>query len=193
MYRIRLEKKIQLSKLLYSFALLLVLSSGIFAQNWTWKTFSPENEAWSILAPGTMKPDEEALEPRSNKGSYSYNDFNGFFAVVYRDSPKRWVPWRADYSSYFKKIRKDFVKAGKGKLLREEKFSKGDWIGREVYIKIPVGTITGTEGQTVPKYRVERLRMFFHGKRFYLLIALVREAQIDSPEVNNFFDSFTAK
>lgn len=186
-------RKIGMKIFLYSLGLLLVLSSGVFAQNWNWKTFSPENGAWSITAPGVMRPDEEALEPDSNKGSYSYNDFDGFFAVIYRDSPKRWVPWKPNYSSYYKRITKDFIKAAKGTLLKETEFTKGDWKGREVYIRVPVGTITGTEGQSVPKYRTERLRMFFHGKRFYLLLAVVRPADVDSPGVNQFFDSFTAK
>lgn len=193
MYRIKFNKKTRLKKFTYSLLIVIALSGGVYAQDWTWKTFSPENRAWSIQAPGEMKPDEEALEPRSNKGSYSYNDFNGFFTVVYRDSPKRWVPWKPDYSSYYKKVRKDIVKAGKGKLLKEKVYSKGDWNGREVYVKIPVGTITGIEGKNVPKYRIERFRMFFHGKRFYLLMAVVREAEVDSPEINNFFDSFTAE
>ena len=181
-----------MKKKIYSLVILLVLSSGAFAQSWTWETFSPENGAWSITAPGPMRPDKEALEPKSTKGSYSYNDFDGFFAVIYRDSPKRWVPWKPDYSSYYKRITKDFIKAGKGRLLKELEFSKGDWKGREVYIRIPVGTITGTEGQTIPKYRTERLRMFFHGNRFYLLLAVVRDTDVNSPEVNQFFDSFVA-
>ena len=182
-----------LKKILYSLGILLVLSSGVFAQSWTWKTFSPENGAWSILSPGEMRPDAEALEQPSTKGSYSYNDFDGFFAVIYRDSPKRLVPWKPNYSAYYRRITKDFVKAGKGKLLKEVEFSKGNWNGREVYIRIPVGTMTGTEGQTFPKYRVERLRMFFHEKRFYLLVAMVRETEIDSPEINSFFNSFAVK
>lgn len=184
----------RLKVLFQSLAILLVLgASGAFAQERTWKTFSPQSGAWSVLAPGELRPDAEALEANSTKGSYSYNDFNGFFAVVYRDSPKRWLPWKPDYNSYFKKIRKDAVEAAKGQLLKEEEFSKGALAGREVYIKVPVGTLVGTEGQTITKYRVERLRMFFHDRRFYLLVAVLPESDVNSPEANGFFDSFVVK
>jgi hypothetical protein len=40
---------------------------------------------------------------------------------------------------------------------------------------------------------MERLRMFFHGKRFYLLIAILPEDEIDNAETNNYFNSFVAK
>jgi hypothetical protein len=100
-----------LNKLLQSFGILLVLSCSIFAQEWAWKPFSPAHESWSILSPGPMKPDAEAESPRSSKGSYAYNDFNGFFAVIYRDSPRRWVPWKPDYNKYIQKVRDDIIKA----------------------------------------------------------------------------------
>jgi hypothetical protein len=184
----------RLNKLFRLCAILLALCSYGFAQEErAWKTFSPPGGAWSILAPGEMRADAEAQETDSTKGSYSYYDFNGFFAVIYRDSPKRFVPWKPNYKAYFKRIRKDAVEAAKGQLLKEEDLSIGGADGREVYIKVPSGTLIGTEGQVITKYRVERLRMFFHGKRFYLLVAVVPEADINSPEVNNFFNSFVVK
>lgn len=186
-----------MKKFLQFVVVIFVLSSAaagaVRAQERSWKTFSPEDGAWSILAPGLMRPDAEAKNPRSAKGSYSFNDFTGFFAVIYRDSPKRWVPWKPNYKAYFKKIRDDAVKAGKGQLLRDEEFSNGAASGREVFIKVPVGTITGFEGQSVTKYRVQRMRMFFHGKRFYLLLALLPESEVNAPEINRYFDSFAAK
>jgi hypothetical protein len=183
-----------MKKLLQSLIVLLAASLCAAAQQqWTWQTFSPPDGAWSITAPGLMKPDLEAIEPESKKGSYSYNDFRGFFAVIYRDSPKRLVPWKPNYSAYFRKVRKEIVKAAKGELLRETEYTSGGISGREAYVKIPVGTITGPEGQTKTKYRIERFRMFFVDKRFYLLIAVVPESDADSPEVNNFFNSFAAR
>ena len=183
----------RLYKLFRSCAILLVLCSTGYAQERAWKTFSPPGGAWSIFAPGAMRADAEAEKPDSDKGSYSYYDFNGFFAVIYRDSPKRLVPWKPNYKAYFKKIRKDAVEAAKGQLLKEEDFTVGGASGREVYIKVPSGTLIGTEGQVITKYRVERLRMFFREKRFYLLVAVLPEADINSPEVNNFFNSFVVK
>jgi len=182
-----------MNKLLTSFTIILVLSIGVLAQEWTWKTFSPPSGAWSITAPGVMNPDEEAQEANGKMGSYAYSDFYGFFAVVYRDSKASFWSLRPDYSNYFKKVRNDFVKAGKGQLLKEEKYVKGDIIGRDVRIKIPAGQMTGLEGKTITKYRIERIRMFFVGKRFYLLLAVLPEDIIDTPAVDKYFDSFTAK
>lgn len=193
MRKITFGRNSRLNKIFQLGAILLALCSGANAQERDWKTFSPAGGAWSILAPGAMRPDAEAQESPSTKGSYSYSDFNGFFAVIYRDSPKRWVPWKPNYNAYFKKIRKDAVEAAKGQLLKEEEFSNGSAIGREVYIKVPVGTLVGAEGQTITKYRVERLRMFFREQRFYLLVAVVPEEDINSPAVNNYFNSFVAK
>jgi hypothetical protein len=180
-------------KLLQSFGFLFVLSCAAFAQNWTWKTFAPENGAWSILAPGEMKPDAEAQEANGKKGSYSYSDFNGFFAVVYQDTPKRVVPWGPNRGAYYRKVTKGFVKANRGEILKDEEYLNGASKGREVLIKIPVGATMTTEGQTIQKHRVQRLRMFFHDKRFYLLIAMLPENEISSPAVNQYFDSFVAK
>ena len=194
MRKITFGQNPRLNKLFQSFAIFLALCSCGFAQQErAWKTFSPAGGAWSILAPGEMRPDAEALESPSTKGSYSYSDFNGFFAVIYRDSPKRWVPWKPNYNSYFKKIRNDAVEAAKGQLLKDEEFSNGGATGREVYIKVPSGKLVGAEGQVITKYRGERLRMFFHEKRFYLLVAVLPEEDISSPAVNGYFNSFVAK
>jgi hypothetical protein len=184
-----------MNKLLLTLALALALAFGspAFSQERTWKTFSPEGGAWSILAPGVLRPDAEALEPGSKKGSYTFNDFTGFFAVIYRDSPKRLVPWKPNYQKHFRKVRDDMVKAAKGKLLSDEEFAANGFTGREIFVKVPVGSIVGFEGQSVTKYRVERARMFFHGKRFYVLLTVLPEAEINAPEVNGFFNSFVAK
>ena len=182
-----------MNKILSILTIILILSGGAAAQEgWTWKTFSPPGKAWSILAPGTMNPDAEAQEPGSKVGSYAYTDFYGSFLVVYRDSTQSFWSLKPDYSNYFKKVRKDFVKAGNGQLLKEEKYVKGEITGRNVRIKIPVGQITGLEGKTITKYRIERLRMFFVGKRFYLLIAVLPEDIVGTPAVDQYFDSFTA-
>jgi hypothetical protein len=193
MRKITFGQNARLNKIFQLCAILLVLCSGVFAQERAWKTFSPAGGAWSILAPGEMRPDAEAQASPSTKGSYSYYDFSGFFAVIYRDSPKRWVPWKPNYNAYFKKIRQDAVEAAKGQLLKEEDFTNGNATGREAYIKVPVGTLVGAEGQVITKYRVERLRMFFREKRFYLLVAVVPEEDVSSTAVNNYFNSFTAK
>lgn len=179
-------------KFLSTLAVILFLSGAAAAQEWTWKTFSPPGGAWSILAPGALTPDAEAQSPDSRMGSYAYSDFYGFFAVVYRDSKANFWSLRPDYSNYFKKVRKDFVKASKGQLLKEEKYVKGETVGRDIRIKIPAGQMTGLEGKTITKYRIERIRMFFVGKRFFLLLAVLPEDIIDTPAVDKFFDSFTA-
>jgi hypothetical protein len=183
-----------MNKFFRSLALVLIFSIGAAAQQqWTWKTFSPPDGAWSITAPGDLKPDAEAQQAKSKKGAYTFSDFAGFFAVIYRDSPKRVVPWKANRSGYFRKVQKGIVKAGKGEILRQAEFTNGAISGREAWVKVPVGTMTGTEGQTVTKYRVQRFRMFFVGDRFYLLLALLPESDIDAATTNNFFNSFAAK
>jgi len=185
--------KIQMNKLPQILLAFLVLSCSVFAQERTWKTFSPDNSAWTILAPGVMRPDGEAQQPNSTMGNYSYNDYTGFFAVIYRDSPKRFVPWKPNYKAYFKKIRDDAVQAANGVLLKDKEFTNGSAKGREVYIKIPDGKVLERESQVKAKYRVERMRMFFHGRRFYLLVAVLPENKIDDPEIEAYLNSFVAK
>ena len=180
-------------RLLQTLFIVLAFSGAGLAQDWAWNDFSPSGGEWTIFAPGKMNPDAEAQEPNSKMGSYSYTDFYGFFAVVYRDSPKRWVPWKPNYNAHYKRVRKDFAKAGKGQVLKEADFTNGDIKGREVYIKIPSGTMTGTEGQVITKYRTERIRMFFVGKRFYLLLVVLPQDLIETPAVDKFFNSFAAK
>lgn len=193
MNKIISKAKIGANKLLQSVMILLVLSCASFAQERTWQTFSPDDGAWSILAPGILTPDKEALETPSTMGSYSYNDSNGFFAVIYRDTPKGRILWKPLKKSYFKKVRKGFIKSNKGQLLKDVEFSNGDIKGREVYIKVPDGAVLGRESQVKTKYRVQRSRMFFDGRRFYLLLAVLPEEEIDTPAINNYFNSFVLK
>jgi hypothetical protein len=182
-----------MNKFLHFLAIFIVLSCNAFAQERTWEAFSPNTGEWRILAPGVMMPDKEALESPSLMGSYSYTDSNGFFAVIYRDTPKGRILWKPFKKSHFKKVRKDFIKANKGELIKDEKFSNGTVTGREVYIKVPDGRALGRESQVKLKYRVQRLRMFFDDRRFYLLIAVLPENEIDSPAINNYFNSFAVK
>ncbi|MBC7850112.1 MAG: hypothetical protein H7Y31_10265 [Chitinophagaceae bacterium] len=193
MSKIVFKGKIRMNKLVQFLGILLVLSCNAFAQDRTWKTFSPDNGAWSIFAPDIMNPDKEALESPSTMGSYSYNDSNGFFAVIYRDTPEGRILWKPFKKAHFKRVRNDFIKSNKGQLLKIEKFSNGNLKGREVYIKVPESRVMGRESQVKTKYRVQRLRMFFHDRRFYLLLAVLPEEEIDAPVINNYFNSFTVK
>jgi hypothetical protein len=182
-----------MNKLLQFFGVLLVLISSTFAQERTWKTFSPDSGDWSILSPGIMSPDEEALESPSTMGSHSYNDSNGFFAVIYRDTPKGRILWKPLKKAHFKRVRNDFIKSNKGELIKDENFSNGSVEGREVHIKVPDGRVMDRESQIKTKYRVQRLRMFFDDRRFYLLLAVLPEEEIDAPVINNYFNSFIVK
>ena len=184
---------IRMNKFLQFFGVLLVLISSAFAQERNWKTFSPDNGRWSILAPGSMSPDKEALESPSTTGSYSYNDSEGFFAVIYRDTPNGRILWKPLKKAHYKRVRNDFIKSNKGELLKDESFSNGNVEGREVHIKVPDGRAMSPEGQIKTKYRVQRLRMFFDDRRFYLLLAVLPEGEIDSPVINNYFNSFVIK
>lgn len=188
------QVKIRIKKLLQFLAILLLLSSGVFAQERTWKTFSPESGAWSIFAPGELKPDEEAKETPSKQGSYSFNDSTGFFAVVYQDNPKWLYTLSKPFiGSHYKRVTKGFVKNSKGKLLNERKFTSGDVSGREVWIKMPEGTDLNAESQQKTRYRVQRIRMFFRENRFYLLLAVLPENEIDAFAIDNYFNSFKFK
>jgi hypothetical protein len=140
-----------------------------------------------------MKPDAAALESPSVEGTYAYNDFNSFFAVIYRDTPKGNVLWKPFKNAHYKKVRNSFIKSANGKLLKEQEFSNGDINGREVHIRIPEGKLLGGESQLQTKYRVQRLRMFFHGRRFYLLLAVLPEEEIDTPAIDNYLNSFVIK
>jgi VCBS repeat-containing protein len=191
-YKIIVQGDFGMYKFISSLAIILILSGGVLGQDWAWKTFNPSGKSWSILAPGEMKPDDEALEAKGKMGSYSYSDFYGFFAVVYRDASKGFlISLKPDQKAHFKKVKADFINATKGELLKEEDFTSGKWKGRELQLKIPTGTMTGMEGQTITKYRIERLRMFFIGRRFYMLMAILPEDIIYTPAVDKFFNSFT--
>lgn len=193
MRQITFRCRFRINKFLQLLGIFLVLSGAVYAQERTWKTFTPHSGDWSVLAPGAMTPDEEALESLSTTGSYSYNDSSGFFAVIYRDTPPGRILWKPFKKAHFKKVRKDFVKSNKGELIKDVKFSNGAVTGREVYIKVPDGRALGGESQVKLKYRVQRLRMFFDERRFYLLLAVLPEKEIDAPAVNDYFNSFAIK
>ncbi len=189
-----IKNKMRTNKLLLILGLFLILSGTVFAQERTWKTFSPDNREWTILAPGLMKPDSEALQSPSTKGSYSYSDTTGFFVVAYRDAPKLRLTFQKPFiNSYFRKIRNDAVKSAKGQLLSDEKFTNGEVSGREVYIKMSTGRETSRESGIKLMNRVERIRMFFRDNRLYVLLAVMPEDKINTSEVNNFLNSFVAK
>lgn len=188
------QVKIRLKNLLLFPAILLLLSAAVFAQERTWKTFGPENGAWSIFAPGEMKPDAEAQEAASKQGSYTFNDATGFFAVIYQDNPK----WLFSLSkpfigSHYKRVTKGFVKNSKGKLLKEQKFANNDLSGREIWVQIPEGKDLNAESQQKTRYKVQRVRMFFRENRFYLILAVLPESEIDAFAIDNYFNSFKFK
>ncbi len=188
--------RIKLFKILQIGVLLTALNYGATAQQdvaRTWQTFSPQDGAWSILSPGVLSPDEEARESASLMGSYSFNDAEGFFSVIYRDTPKGKILWDSLKKAHFKKVRKDFIKANMGELLKEEKINIAGNEGSEVHIRVPESRFMGRESQVKLKYRVQRLRMFFDKRRFYLILAVLPEAEIDGADANKFFDSFALK
>ena len=189
-----LTSKFELNKSFLLTGIFILLSCNVFGQDRIWKTFTPPTGEWSILAPGILKPDAEAQEPGSLMGSYSYNDSDGFFAVVYRDNSKTAKTFMQPFiGSYYKKVSKGFVKSSKGKLLKELKFTNGDVSGREVWIQMPQGTDLTAENQVKVRYRVQRMRMFFHASRFYLLLVILPENEIDGPSANDFFNYFALK
>ena len=186
-----LIKKISLSLVI---AVAIGSSVTAIAQERQWKTFAPENGAWSIFAPGEMTHDEEGSESLNTKGGYTYTDNDGFFAVVYEDSPKWLVTLSKPFiGSHYKKIRNSFLKSSRGELIKDEKFKNGTQSGREFYIKIPDGRVLDSENQIKTRYRTGRFRIFFQGKRCYMLIAVLPEEEINSFAVDNYFNSFAAK
>ena len=171
--------------------LVLILNFCMAAQDRTWKKFSPASNDWTILAPGEMLPDAEVGKPGSDRGSHSYTDFSGFFAVIYRDAPKRrYVPWKINRQAYYEKIAKNAAKAAKGEIIRRDDFSNGNITGREIYIKIPNVKVQAVESPTKQTYRIERMRMFFDEKRFYIVLAVLPEDEIDSVATNEYMYSF---
>jgi hypothetical protein len=181
-------------KLLKSFGIVLILCTVVFSQERNWKTFNAETNDWSIFAPGEMKYDPEALDTLSTRGGYTFTDANGFFAVVYEDSASWKVTiWKPFIGSHYKKIRNSFVKSSKGKLLKDVKFKNKGESGREFFVKIPDGRILDNEGQLKTRHKVGRFRIFFHGKRCYMLLAVLPEEEINSFAIDNYFNSFAAK
>jgi hypothetical protein len=167
-----------MKKVLLSLAVLLVSAGSALAQiqlERTWQTFNSPKGDWSILSPGAMEPDEGAQDAKSKMGSYGYRDSEGFFAVTYRDLPK--VPKKL--KEYYEKNREGAIKGVRGTLLSDNEFSRGSLTGREIYIQTET--------------RVLRGRMFFHGKRFYLILAVLPGNQIGTAAINKYMDSFTVK
>lgn len=185
------QRKLSFKQSITLFALFLIFGGALAAQDRAWRKFSPASHDWTILAPGEMVADEAALKPGSDRGSHSYSDFSGFFAVVYRDAPKRrYVPWKINRQAYYEKIAKDAAKAAKGEIIRRDDFSNGTISGREIYIRIPNLKVQAAESPTRTTYRIERMRMFFDEKRFYIVLAVLPEDEIDSVATNNYMYSF---
>lgn len=179
------------NKLILVIAFLFCLNLSIFSQDRTWQTYTPKSNAWSILSPGVMNADQEALKSNSKQGSYTYNDFNGFFAVIYKDyggfNP---FPWK---KGHFTKQRNLVIKSNKGTLISDKEFTDGNISGREVQVRMPDNRVIGRESNIKPSYRVQRFRMFFQGNRFYTILAVVPEAEVNSAEITKYLDSFDLK
>ncbi len=177
-----------MSKFLISILLLFVLSNAVFAQDRTWRTFNAPNGGWSVLAPGVMQPDEEAKSGKGSKGSYSYYDQNGFFAVIYTNLGAVFSK-----GGHYRKQRDMVVKANNGKLIKDLEFTNGNIKGREVSIRIEDTRVISRESNIKSANRVQRFRMFFKDGRFYILLVVLPESDIDKPEVNNYLSSFAFK
>lgn len=174
-------------KLLLSISLLFVLSNAVFAQDRTWRTFNAPVGGWSVLAPGVMQPDEEAKRG-GGKGSYSYYDQNGFFAVIYS-----YLGFVFSKGGHYRKQRDMVIKANNAKLIKDIEFTNGNIKGREVSIRIADTRVISRESNIKSADRVQRFRMFFKDGRFYILLVVLPETDIDKPEVNNYLSSFTFK
>ncbi len=170
-----------------SIGILLVFNLSVFGQQWSWQDFSPVNSGWRVTAPNPLQPDAEAQKTSGKRGSYSYNDFHGFFAVIYQ-SYSNWDWYRQ--KDRFNKQRDLVVNSNQGQLIRDIEFTNRGVVGREVMVKFPSGTMTKMEGQTVTKYRIQRFRMFFYGKRLYVILAVLPEDDVNRPEIDNYLNSF---
>ncbi len=187
---------IRIKKAAYLFALSIIFTFAAQAQTQEdrkWKTFTPDTKDWSILAPGTMQTDPEAIDSLGKKGGYSYRDGTGFFAVVYENSAGWVVMFNKPFiGSHYKKIRDSFVKSSKGKLIKDEKFKANGDSGREFYVEIPDGRVLDNEGQLKSRTKIGRFRIFFHGNRCYMLLAVVPQDQVNTFPINDYFTSFVA-
>ena len=172
--------EIEMKKLFLTLTFLLTLSCSAFAQERReWKPFSHPRGEWSINAPGVLTSDTDPGKPTSKLVGYDYKDRTGLFAVIYRGVSK--VP--KDPKKYYDKARDEAVKGVSGRLLKDETFtgdSGGGITGREILIQLDYG-------------RMERARIFFHGKRIYTVLAILPGEEISSGEIDAFFNSFTAR
>lgn len=173
------------------FTVLFILSLNISAQERVWKTFnSPKNE-WSILAPGNLTPDSEAAKAKSRKGSYSFSDSNGFFAVIFNDYSKlNFFPWK---KAQYAKQRDLVMKANNATLVKDEEFTSGNITGHEIRLRMPDNRTFARETSLRPQHRIQRFRMFFKGNRLYMILAVLPEEQVSLPEIDKFFNSFVLK
>jgi hypothetical protein len=166
-----LKNRVLIKSYLSSAILIFLFTINLFGQD-NWKIFTPPDKAFSVLSPDKMEPDADAKNNPSSKGTYTYKDLYSFFAVGYRQFPK--MP--SDVKLYYVKTRDGAIAGVKGTLIKEQTFTKDGITGWELHIQMENG--------------VERARMFFHANRFYVLLATATEDEIDSEEINNFFNSF---
>ncbi len=161
-----------------SISVLLILVASALGQETfrNWQPFTPSNGDFTILSPGPMHPNSDASAGSEKKGLYGYKDKTGYFAVLYQKMPHQ--PKKP--GKYFDKNRDGAVKGVNGRLLRETDFSYNGFSGREFVIEMDYG-------------QIERARMFFHGKRLYVVIAIIPATEADSDSINKFMGSFSAK
>lgn len=167
-----------MKKLILSFSVLFIFAIGAAGQETlrNWQPFTPKTGDFTILSPGPMRPNSDAADGSTKKGLYGYKDKTGYFAVLYQKMPHE--PKKP--GKYFDKNRDGAVKGVNGRLLRETDFSFNGFSGREFLIEMDYG-------------QVERARMFFHGKRLYVVIAIISATEANSNSINKYMESFTAK
>ena len=179
--------------LLQIFGLLILLCGAAFAQERNMGNIHSRNRRLEHSRARRYAESIWCQRALDKKGSYSYSDETGFFAVVYENSPGWAVTiYKPFIGSHYKKIRKKFVKDSRGKLLKDEKFKNGDESGREFFVQIPDGKVLDNEGQWKSRYKIARFRVFFNGNRCYILMAVLPENEVYTSPINNYFTSFTA-
>lgn len=165
-----------MKNLIFILSIILTLTLGTSAQQnfqQNWQLFTTPNRDFTILSPGQMRPNDDAASGSKKKGSYGYKDKTGSFIVLYQKMPKQ--PKKLD--KYFDKSRDLAVKGVNGRLLKENSFSSNGFTGREIFVQMDYG-------------RVERARMFFHGKRLYVVLAIVPDTEVNTDEINSYMSSF---
>jgi hypothetical protein len=144
--------------------------------------FHSEKGKFLILMPGTPKENQIRLDPSAAVDGLQYQfevqRGESEFVAAYQDIPNVVEVPRERAELAFDEAKKAMANQVKGTSTGEKSIKLNDrYYGRDLTVEIPMG-------------KVMRVRMYFVGARFYLIIAVGTGDAAGAAEAEQFLDSF---